>query len=507
MTFFNISNLSLLLVGLFVLTRLLFLEYPFWGLEYEDSFIYNDTGRFLSFKYDYDSMPFLCQSCLDGNYIYCNQYGSYGGHFLTLPILLNFINLIFGYNYSNIFIFNFTFSIFTILFAITNWNKFTSLFSLNLFLIILLVTPFYSLFNTSGLSETVSGFFVFCFLLSIYKTDESGYKIKSLNYWLTIAFLFLAVLTKRENIILLSLVYLIPLIRYLFKQKLFCKSYLILTAISSLIIAGLVVIINPFNIESNESVDIGKNTFEFNYLVTNLQQFLYAIANFKIWGLTGFFFIFSITFVIYKRKISKLGLMCFMLTFSFLILYSSHYRSYYQVVYNLANPFETLRYSVNYFPILALFISTLDLKLNVKNFRNIFLRNFIMFSIILVILFLVLNVIYTRINYSREEIITRIEPVKKLLSIVSVNDVIITDIPIIFHCYANEKQDVVDMYSLTDKRFQEIINTKQSDFIYYLRPNDLLLNVQRYGIKFETSCFKDLFLITKNYDLLKYSKQ
>ena len=89
------KNITILLVILFIVTRLLFIKYPFWGLEYEDSFIYTDTGRYLGFAYDYYSMPFKCQSCLDGSYIDCYQYCSFGGHFLSIPFMIAGINLIF----------------------------------------------------------------------------------------------------------------------------------------------------------------------------------------------------------------------------------------------------------------------------------------------------------------------------------------------------------------------------------------------------------------------------
>lgn len=169
--FFSNKNISFFLVIIFVATRVLFLQYPFWGLEYEDSFIYTDTARYLGYEYDYTSMPFKCQSCLDGSYSNCYQYGSFGGHFLTIPIFLNCINSILGFHPSNIFFLNFVFSILVISFVIFSWYRFKmgNTFSLNTFLLILIVTPFLSLFNTSGLAETISSFFVIGFILSVYK--------------------------------------------------------------------------------------------------------------------------------------------------------------------------------------------------------------------------------------------------------------------------------------------------------------------------------------------------
>ena len=502
------KNITALLILLFIAVRLLFVQYPFWGLEYEDSFIYTDTGRYLGFDYDYKSMPFKCQSCLDGSYVNCYQYGSFGGHFLSIPFILASINSIFGYHHFNIFILNFVFSLFIVGFVIFFWDRFKlkDTFSLNLFLLLLVVTPFISIFNTSGLAETVSSFFVLGFVFLIYKTNESDFNYKSSVFWLVIIFLFLAVATKRENFILLILLYSIPFIRYFFKQKPLTKSYIFLVLISSLTLFIFSIYIGLFDIENNEGGDIGSKTFSLDFLIINLKQFLIAITNISYWGLTGFAFVFSIAFAIYYNKINKLGLMCLLLSVSYIILYSSHYRSYYQVVYNLSHPFETLRYSVNYLPLIALFISTLKLKFDISSLQNVIYKRILKVSFILTTFVLILNVVKTRIEFSQDEKISRIQPVKDILSISSVNDIIITDIPIVFHCYADEKQKIVDVFSLSEKRFQELINLTNNTIIYFLKPRDMAINTDRYGIKFNTNNFKKVVFDSRNFDLLKYSK-
>lgn len=155
---------------------MLFINFPFWGMEYEDSFIYNDTARYLTFEYDYKSMPFKCQSCLDGSFLKCNSYGSFGGHFLTFPFLISMFNYIFSYNYNNIFILNFLISISLLLYIIKWTQQNNSNFSLPIFIILLSLTPFITVFNTSGLSETLSSFFVLIFFLSVFKLNEIDFK-------------------------------------------------------------------------------------------------------------------------------------------------------------------------------------------------------------------------------------------------------------------------------------------------------------------------------------------
>ena len=134
-----------------------------------------------------------------------------------------------------------------------------------------------------------------------------------------------------------------------------------------------------------------------------------------------------------------------------------------------------------------MFISTLKFKFDISSLQNVVFRRILKLSFILIAFILILNVVKTRIEFSQDEAISRIKPVKDLLAISLVNDIIITDIPIVFHCYSDEKQKIVDVFSLKEKMFQEIINSKNNSVIYFLKPKDMAINSDRYGIKFNTT--------------------
>ena len=67
-------------------------------------------------------MPYKTQSCLDGSYVKCNTHGSFGGHFLTLPFIISFLNQIIGYNHNNVFYINFVVSL-LLLVSLIVWNE------------------------------------------------------------------------------------------------------------------------------------------------------------------------------------------------------------------------------------------------------------------------------------------------------------------------------------------------------------------------------------------------
>lgn len=496
-------------VIVFVLIRLLFLGFPFWGLEYEDAFIYNDTGRFLNYSYDFQSMPFKCQSCTDGSYLDCFEYGSYGGHFLTIPVILSFVNSIFGYHYTNIFFLNLTFSVLTLILVYIFYKRYKmeDVFSLGSYVILLSITPFLTIFNTSGLAETISSFFVLGFIFNIYFLNEIHFKIRSSNFWLSIIFLFLAIATKRENLIMLVFMLIIPLVRYFYKQKPLTKPYFLLIGLSTFLSLLFAYFINLFGIENNESGDIGSETFGIEYLIVNLEQLFFAISNIRYWGITGFLFLGAIIFVGYKRLIQKFGVMTLILTVLYIIIYSTHYRSYYQVVYNLSHPFETLRYSTNYLPLILLFISTVLSQFSENKSLSRVQLKLGRVTLVGVLIALIINSFQTRVNFSKDEYFSRIQPVTEVLKLTDYNDLIISNIPIIFRCYANENQRIVDLFSLTNKRLLELEATYPNSNIYILKPVDMTVDSRRYNLALNYSKFKVMKFSSLGFELLKYERE
>src|SRR5438552_3040605 len=179
---FSIKYCDYILLLANIVIRLLFISFPFWGLEYEDSFVYNDTARYLNHNYNFHSAFFKTQSCIDGSFEKCNEYASYGGHFISFPFVLSKLNLLIGYHSFNIFILNFIFSILLML-VVFIWHKrskYKNQFSLSSFLLLMLLTLFVTIFQTSGLAETLSSLMVMLSIIFILKADEKDFKI--LNY-------------------------------------------------------------------------------------------------------------------------------------------------------------------------------------------------------------------------------------------------------------------------------------------------------------------------------------
>lgn len=502
----NFKYYALVLLGLNILIRLTFVLFPFWGLEYEDSFIFNDTARQLAHNYIFTNDFFITCSCTSGSIEDCSSMASFGGHFITFPFLLFLLNAIVGYSSSNILLFNFSISCLLLIIVYVFHKRYglKDQFSIKVFLTLMLITPFISIFNTSGLSETFSCFFVTFSVFSFYLANNQNFKISRYSFWITVVLLIIAFLTKRENVILLALFFVVPFLRIYFKRKAFVRDYWIMMGLTLVVACLAFVLLNVISIETNEASDINAPTFSIFYLLDNSANFGVAMFKFQFWGVTGVLLILSLVLLIFKRSITPFGLYCFVIAMLFYIVYCSHYRSYYHVKYDRLNPFETLRYTVNYFPLICLFIASISFKsarLTQLNYQKYW------FWGLIIIIGLSINTVFSRINLHKVEYVSRIEPVKKTLSSASESDIIVTDIPIVFHCFASEKQPIIDIFTLSPQKFDSLLSLSTID-VYMCARRSNSEDYERYNFEVNINkyCNKEILLLNEDYQLLKFQK-
>jgi hypothetical protein len=368
----------------------------------------------------------------------------------------------------------------------------------------MLITPFITVFHTSGLSETFSSLMVILSIIFIQNANENDFNILHYSFWLTFIFIIGAVITKRENLLLLTLLVLIPYFRKIQKKKIIPVGYILLSFIVIFSIFLFSYLINIPSIESNEGIAIGRQTFSFIFLIKNLIQLFIALLNFKYWGLTGILFIASIILFILKKTYNRVGVLFFYISLFYMILYSSHYRSFYQVHYDINHPFETLRYSVNYFPLICIFISSIDLR-KLFFINKLYVKPIFIISVFLII-FLIFNSIQTRIGFSRDEYYSRIEQVEKTLEVAKENDIIISDVPIVFHSFVSNNQRIIDYYSLTEEALKNLISQNRDYDIYLIKAKQNTIDSIRYKMNIQLNhfCYYKINTEIEHSELIKF---
>jgi len=423
------------------INKITFINHPFFGL-----------GKSLNYQYDYKFQPLQANTCIDGSLSACRVTTTFGGHFITFPLIVSYINKLIGYSPYTIFGLNFVLSFLIILMVdqLTRLIYPDSFYRPFLPLLVLVTTPFINLFNTSGLAETFSSLSLLAFLFFFFKALDDKFSPKSGFFWSSLFYLILSILIKRENMLLVGAAPIVILLMIAKKEfnKNMLKRVSIYFALTLIVLFALTFLINFFQIEKQEGAMIASQTFSIANLVRILPLFWSSYFNFQLFGLTGVLVLIATWFVLFKPSDTRFNVI-FILCVFYILLYSSHYRSYYQIKFGDLTVFETLRYSTNYFPLLCICLSAIPI--NQLTGKMKFTVGTCGLIYVTCAFFLSMNL---RTKYSEDEYSQRIFPVKKTLALISENDVIVTDIPLIFHLFANDHQIIVDAYSTSIERIQ-----------------------------------------------------
>lgn len=449
-----------ILIIIALLAKYPFFQHYFFGLEYEDSYVYDACARSYLYFQDFSVDPFLTKGCTIGALNDCQIFSTYSGHLITFPSIVYFFFSIFGYSPIAILYINFFFSIVSVilifLLSKTLLNNKTFPFIVSL---IYSLTPIMNLFHTSGLSETFSSTFVLLFLY-LYLTKffrDINYQERIYNYihWSAIIFSFaFAILIKRENLILVIL----PLLTIFSKiDKKSIQSQV--KKIAPLLFAILACILfYHYYIDINASnraelTDASGYPFNFDYIYILLPLFIKSYLTFEWYFIFTYLLFIGIILILIKYRKHKNFISILSLFLIYLFIYTIHYRSYYFVKSNNASTFETLRYISNFFPLYCI-IAGLPMYYLFDFFRRKFIRNNLLFKIITFIVITSLVLLLAaqsqllKSEFSKIENDNRIIPVTMTIKALRDTDILVTDEPLLFQIFADPSFSIVDLYSL-----------------------------------------------------------
>jgi len=452
----------------------------FYGLSYEDAYIYTGYSRFLLYHNYFSVDPFQTKTCLFGSLKYCNIVGTYGGHFLGLSSLGYFFNKYFGYSPLIICFINFVASliaaclIYCVSYLLSEDKKIGIMCSL-----IYSLSPAMSLFHTSGLAETLSStsviFTLFLFLLIFEKQKNLDWPNEAILWLLLLLSFSFCLLQKRENLILLFLP-LISFVRMLIEHK--YNSYMIIRIIIFMIL-GVVILtvfhygINVFDVERHESQDIANATFSLKYFISLAPVFIKSLLNFQWFFVFSIFTFVGLILILIKIKQHPLYVYPIMLLAAYLLAYTLHYISYYFVKYGQVSEFQSLRYITNFFPFYCLIggYAIVNVFRPLKNKLNLPKYYFPVLSMLVIGYLIYANVTLKKEFYSIEQE-NKIAAVKETIRLVNPRgNIIITDVPLIFQILGKETLQIINFSSIGKSINIPEIKSKMDKFqnIYYLK--------------------------------------
>ena len=250
----------------------------FYGLEYEDAYVFSFCAR--QFLYDIFPTSFLIDAVSVGSLTEPMLTSTYGGHFIMYPTFLSLFTNIFGWSPTILSIANTSIAFFILLILSILPKNQENWFILP---VLYCCAPIINLFTTCFLSEIFSSFICLVFVYTYFRR-KSIY-----NYVLCLISFLVAIMCKRENLALLTLptieiIYLV-LWKYRCEIKKYTGEILKYTSLLLIVCIYFLSVQNVFDIEKIESQDIENSTFSIRYLSILFPAFIKAMFSFKAFSL------------------------------------------------------------------------------------------------------------------------------------------------------------------------------------------------------------------------------
>ncbi len=442
----------------------------FHGLEYEDAYVYKASARYFNYKNNFDVDPFLTTSCVTGSLDNCTSSATYSGHVIGYPFIVSFISSIVGYypNIANYISLGFSTLAVALLFIVAQLifnNKTLSTISC----IVFISVPVFNVFSSTSLSEPTSNIYItLAFLLYLtfvhYPNDAKCYnRFNKFLSWAAILFTFLfMVLIKRENISL-SMSLPVATLLYFFMNR-HNLDNLTKTNIKANLLTYLPILITViafafYVIDFNKTLsveenDISNKSFSIKYFLDLMPLFMKSFFCFK------WYFLFSAFLIVGVFCMTRTGFTLFpiIIFFSYFLLYSSHYRSYFYVKGGIVNEFETLRYMTNLMSMYSLIVGMglfsiyIISKKKISKIRSLFqsklFQYIFTFTLLVTCFFLTQRL---REEFVQDEYYTRIQPVLETISrFQDINNlIVITGESLLFYIYGKEDLNIIEFASIS----------------------------------------------------------
>jgi hypothetical protein len=405
---------------------------PYWGLEYEDAFVYSDCAQFMLRGYPWSEDVFKTKSILSGSLLHPLSFGTYGGHSEALPLVIAACRQLFGSGAQTaLFVSACCSSALLVAFGLLTLAG--NRRALPLLLAIWLSAPTVLVYQSSGFSEPLSSVLIAAFIWVFFAGFLSPQPDRLWLRTLSPLFMAAAIAVKRENLILFSL---FPLAAMFLPQL---RRQPSLWFVGTFGLAWVLFYWSFFKfagVEANEGGAIGAATFSISNFYTNAPRLLEALIRPDFWGVVGILAIISM-FLPKRSGCASVYWLSALLAVGYFMLYSSHYRSVYQVRDGDVQAYEMLRYSLNIFPCALTMLWAVAWPRWSEG---------LLAGIVLVILAPILFYFSfdARSHFSSAEIAVRFSPAVRALAHVRPGEAVVTDTPMCARLIAPESVDIRD---------------------------------------------------------------
>lgn len=463
----------------------------FWGLEYEDAYSFSFCAR--QFLYDIYPSSFLIDAVSVGSLENPLSTFTYGGHFITYPTFISIFTNVLGWSPNTISYIN-TLTAFCILIILSLLGKQNRYWFIAP--ILFCCAPIINVFTTCFLSETFSSFICVTFIYAFFQKETP------IRDTLCLVSFGLALLCKRENLALGF----IPILESAYTAYKTKRIPSIKIILKKIVPFAIIIIIyfsachNVFDIERIESKDIGQPTFSIQNFISAFPVYIKSLFSINSFSIISYLYVgYMILHAVKYRRITKEILFTSLLFFSFIVLYSSHYRGYFYTKGEQLSFFETYRYINNFFYLIPLSFSYIY-------FQEKYFRCFMSILVILSIFSFCIT-LKLRNDFSQLEDNMRFNEVKIISDYIK-NDSPSDKIPMLISenilLYQNKCDDNFNICDITQID-QLVFDTDK--YSYYCLLSDKEYLKERYNIEIDMQYFIPLLQLTNNSVLYKYIPQ
>ena len=351
----NWKSLALIVLLAF-LWRLPFDGHYFYGQEYEDSYIYPVAARYLASNTPHaepTTSPFLTTVCAVGNWNSCRNPERSSGHFIGYPFIIAVVAKVFGYTPTTASAISVAASLIAVV----------SIFLVGKVLdpvgisgvagaLIFAITPIFAVQGGSTYAEPISNMLVVTSLLlclCLFGPFIKGSRSALVVAWLALTFTaLLAIVVKRENFLIVPVVLLTGIVFGLDNERGDAQKTRLprLAALATVFICTAFVLnqLRLLTVIRREQGEYSMFPFGIEVWRTMMPMFLRGYLT------LGWYFGSAVLVVVAlfnSIRSRTRGLYVGALFVSYLLLYTSHVRSYYQLHGGAVTVFDTVRYSMN----------------------------------------------------------------------------------------------------------------------------------------------------------------
>ena len=482
----NWKNLALIILLAFAL-RLPFEGHFFYGQEYEDSYIYPVAARYLvSTRHaEPTASPYLTAVCVVGNWNSCRNSETSSGHFIGYPFIIAVVTRVFGYTPKTASVISIAASLIAVL----------SVFLVGQHLdpagisgvagaLVFAVIPIFAVQAGCTYAEPVSNMLVVTTLLlclCLFSPSVGRSHSALAVTWFALTFTaLLAIIVKRENLLIVPASLLVSVIVGTDNEsghgtKTGVPRFAALVTIL-ICIAFALWQLRLLTVIRREQVEYSMFPFSLEVWRMMMPMFLRGYLTLSwYFGSVALVAIALFTSVRSKRR----GLFVVSLFFSYILLYASHVRSYYQLHGGAVTVGDTLRYSMNLaglWSIMAgLGFSTIILgvaRVEIGEAARLRIRRAMWVCLACLILFSWVVTDHLKEDMVSVEIASRLRPAEAVLRAIerdgNPDTFVITLEPLVVQMLAHNPINVIDFKDLTTELLEALRAENSNARFFYL---------------------------------------